>query len=68
MPKSKGGKAAFYVQIVYCQNSEWQGTITWIEGQKEVQFRSSLELLKLLNDALDYSNERKYRNGRKNER
>lgn len=43
----------FMVQIISTQNSTWQGTITWADGRKKVPFRSTLELLRLMDSALD---------------
>ena len=35
------------------QNGTWQGSVTWVEEQREQHFRSALELLKLIDGALD---------------
>ena len=43
----------FVVKIVSQQNSTWQGSVTWTEGKKVQNFRSALELLKLISGALD---------------
>ena len=43
----------FIVKIVNQQNETWQGSVTWTEEQKVQNFRSALELLKLINGALD---------------
>ncbi|MEW5784831.1 MAG: hypothetical protein AB1767_07140 [Bacillota bacterium] len=45
--------AAFYVRIYFRQNASWQGTIRWLDGKKTVAFRSTLELAKLLSEALE---------------
>lgn len=44
-------KATFTIQIQFKQHSTWQGTITWIEGEKTQNFRSELELIKLMMEA-----------------
>ena len=43
----------FIVKIMNQQNSTWQGNITWVDGQKSRNFRSALEMLKLMDGALD---------------
>ena len=48
------GKAAtFLIRILFRQNSSWQGSIVWLEGKQEESFRSVLELIFLMNDALN---------------
>ena len=48
------GKAAtFLIRILFRQNASWQGSILWLEGKKEESFRSVLELIFLMNDALN---------------
>jgi len=39
------------------QNSTWQGEIHWIESNKKQNFRSALEMLKLMDEALTESTE-----------
>lgn len=46
-------KATFTIQIQFQQNATWQGTITWAEGEKSQKFRSELEMLKLMMEAVD---------------
>ncbi len=58
MPKKtevseKGGKGTFVVQIQYRQHATWQGKVLWAEKNESMQFRSALELLKLIDSALD---------------
>ena len=43
----------FVVKILNRQNATWQGTVTWMEEQKVQSFRSALELLKMIDGALD---------------
>lgn len=35
------------------QNETWQGSIRWVEEKRETQFRSALELMKLIDSAID---------------
>ncbi|MDR1589140.1 MAG: hypothetical protein LBS51_02995 [Oscillospiraceae bacterium] len=44
--------ASFKLNIMFRQNSSWQGGLVWIEGNAESQFRSLLELIMLLDGAL----------------
>ncbi len=47
----------FLVKILNKQNSTWQGSITWMEEQKTKNFRSALELIKLIDGVLDGEND-----------
>lgn len=49
----KGRLATFSLQIMFRQNSSWQGSLTWLGRKQEEKFRSVLELLLLLDNALD---------------
>ncbi len=49
----EGAKATFSVRILFRQNASWQGYVTWLEGGGEESFRSALELIFLLNSALE---------------
>jgi hypothetical protein len=40
--------------VLFRQNASWQGSITWMEGKQEQSFRSALELIFLMNSALEY--------------
>lgn len=46
-------KGTFVVKILSKQNATWQGSITWVEEQKTQNFRSALELIKMIDEALD---------------
>jgi uncharacterized protein YpiB (UPF0302 family) len=43
----------FIVKIFERRNATWQGSVTWVEEHKEQYFRSALELLKMIDGALD---------------
>jgi hypothetical protein len=47
--------ATFSIRILFRQHSSWQGTISWLEGKQEECFRSVLELIVLLDNALGYA-------------
>jgi hypothetical protein len=51
-PDETGRRATFELRIFFRQNVSWQGTVNWLdEGQGE-SFRSVLELLFLIDSAL----------------
>ena len=47
----------FVVHIKCCENATWQGDVTWAEENKKESFRSALELIRLIDGALDMSEE-----------
>ena len=49
----KGAISTFTVRILFRQNASWQGSVTWLEGKQEQSFRSALELIFLINSALE---------------
>ncbi len=44
-------KATFLVHIQFRQNASWQGSITWVEKDRTQNFRSALEMLRLIDEA-----------------
>ena len=48
----KGNVATFATKVLFRQNASWQGSVSWIEGQREEPFRSVLELLLLIDSAI----------------
>lgn len=53
----KGDKGTFIVQVKYRQNATWQGEVIWTERKQKQYFRSALELLKLIDSALEAEDE-----------
>ena len=53
--KHRGDKETFVVQTQYRQNATWQGKVTWADKDETKSFRSALELIKLIDSALDES-------------
>lgn len=47
-----GLTATFCLRILFRQNATWQGTVQWLEGRRSMPFRSTLELLFLLDNIL----------------
>ena len=50
-------KGTFEITVKFTQNATWQGQIHWIEKNKKQNFRSALEMLKLMDEALTESGE-----------
>ena len=48
----EGEKATFALKILFRQNASWQGSIVWLDQKLEQSFRSVLELILLLDNAL----------------
>lgn len=51
------GKATFVIKVLFRQNATWQGKIQWVEENKTQNFRSELEMLKLMDDAIKMTDE-----------
>ena len=54
MHQKSGSVATFSIRILFRQNASWQGSLTWIEGNQEEYFRSVLELIVLMDNAIGY--------------
>ncbi|MBP3387215.1 MAG: hypothetical protein J6L23_01645 [Clostridia bacterium] len=48
-----GEMATFSVRLLFRQNASWQGSVLWHEGNTEESFRSVLELLLLIDSAMN---------------
>lgn len=53
----EGKRGTFAVRVIFRQNASWQGSVSWLEGGREENFRSVLELLKIVDSALSESGE-----------
>ena len=49
----------FVIRIHDCQNSTWQGSILWAERQERKCFRSTLEMISLIEEAVKLDRENK---------
>ena len=47
------GPATFAVKVLFRRNGTWQGTLSWKEKHQQVSFRSFLEMLLLMHEAVD---------------
>lgn len=53
-----GEKPCFRLHVQFRRNSTWQGMLQWIPMQKTKRFRSELELVRLILEALQWENDR----------
>jgi len=42
----------FEITVKFMQNSTWQGQIHWVEKNHKQNFRSALEMIRLMDEAL----------------
>ena len=49
----RGKLATFYVKVMFRKNATWQGTVLWSDKDEQLNFRSVLELLFLMDGALE---------------
>ena len=49
----KQTSASFVVKIQYRQNATWQGTLEWLDGHRTQHFRSTMEMLKLIEEVVE---------------
>lgn len=52
LSKERGNCATFFVHVQYRQKATWQGKLVWEEKKETLKFRSVLELIKLIDNAL----------------
>ena len=55
--ETDGKKCTFEISVRFRQNASWQGQIFWSEKNMRQNFRSVLEMLKLMDEALTEGNE-----------
>lgn len=51
----RGDLGTFLVHVQYRQNATWQGQVTWVDQKQTQSFRSALELIKLIDSALEHT-------------
>jgi hypothetical protein len=51
--------ASFVVDIKRSENASWQGTVTWIESNETVPFRSAMELIRLMDAVVEKDKKQK---------
>lgn len=62
--KVRMGGTNFLISIYHQENHSWQGTIQWLDTGKKVHFRSELEMMVLIQSAVqvNQSKEQELRN------
>lgn len=50
-----GTLATFTVHVLFRQNATWQGNVSWLEQNCQCRFKSTLELLRLMESALSHT-------------
>jgi hypothetical protein len=53
MLERHGDMGTFVIRVQHRQHSSWQGRVTYLEEDKSAYFRSVLELIKIIDGALD---------------
>ncbi len=48
-----GDMGTFVIRVQHRQHSSWQGRVTYLDQDQTVYFRSALELIKIIDSALD---------------
>ena len=56
-------RATFVVRVLFRENATWQGTVTWKEKRRQVNFRSFMELLLLMYEAVGHMGEWQEKDG-----
>ena len=51
--EANGKVATFHVRVIFRKNASWQGIVCWVDGEKRENFRSVLELLMLMDGAIE---------------
>jgi len=46
-------KCTFEIEVKFMQNATWQGQIYWAEKNQKQNFRSVLEMIKLMDEAIE---------------
>lgn len=52
METEDNSRKIFVVEVIHTRHSTWQGTVTWTNENKTQEFRSALELLHLIESAV----------------
>lgn len=47
-----GNKGTFIVKVDRCDNETWQGRVIWADENKTEYFRSTLELMQMMDGAI----------------
>lgn len=50
--EKRGIQATFLIIVRYRQNATWQGSFLWVEENRSLEFKSTLELLMMMDKSL----------------
>ncbi|MCR4904004.1 MAG: hypothetical protein K6A23_14185 [Butyrivibrio sp.] len=53
--KKRGDLSTFIIHVKFRQNATWQGDIVWREQNKKMHFRSALELMRMIDSAVEWT-------------
>jgi len=59
----RGKVATFVIKVMFRNHSSWQGSIYWVEKKHTINFRSVLELIHIIDDAVQARNRRQMKDG-----
>lgn len=51
-------KKTFIIDIKDCKNDTWQGSLSWVQGKRSENFRSALELIKLIDSVVSKNSDK----------
>ena len=52
IPVTEESRTTFVIQVKFRQNATWQGSIHWVEKNQTRSFRSTLEMIKLIDESV----------------
>lgn len=52
MREQRSGINKFFITVEDRQNATWQGSVTMLDQDKTIHFRSALELIKLMDETV----------------
>ena len=55
LEKRSKHRGTFIIKVENNRNNSWHGEIVWAEENRSEKFRSALELIKLMDEAMKYS-------------
>ena len=61
MEERSSKPTSFLIEVRYQQHQTWQGTITWLGAMKKVNFRSEMEMIRLVDSALEPHGSRRFK-------
>jgi len=53
------GKPEFMIRIILRHNATWQGELNWLNADRRIHFRSMMEMIALMEEAMEISGEPK---------